>query len=133
MLSKMAILSVHSVTKIILEINSLHQTQSVFHHLQQKWSSESTNTHNIFLDNYEPHLLSAALHIGESYYGSMGSSYKLDCKCVGYDVAYTRFLADLIDSEKIGVSNLVSESFFMQLADHEEVIRKLNIRKIDQL
>ena len=45
----------------------------------------------------------------------MGSHYKLECKCLGYDIAYTRFLTELLEEEQYGVANLISEDVYLLL------------------
>jgi hypothetical protein len=43
----------------------------------------------------------------------MGSSFKLECKCIGYDIAFTRFLGNLMEHEDYGVGVIVSEDIYI--------------------
>lgn len=48
----------------------------------------------------------------------MGSQFKLECKCIGYDIAFTRFLGNLMEQEEYGVGVAVSEDIYLLLEEY---------------
>lgn len=79
-------------------------------------------------DLFEEFILQAGIHIGDGFSGSIGSNLKIEIKCVGNDVEYTKNLCKLAGS--YGVSNILSEEICDILDDHEpNYIRKMDYIK----